>query len=85
MGPNVTTTTTDQATKSTGVINHVLRVFEKEMSRKPICGSHNCLSFLKGFELVLNVLEEKQVFEYQPGRYHAVIQLEKGLLDEIDF
>ena len=35
--------------------------------------------------MALSVLEEKQVFKYQPGRYHAVIQLEKGLLDEIDF
>ena len=85
MGPNVTTTTIDQAAKSIGVINHVSRIFEKEMSRKPISGSHNYPSFLKDFELVLSVLEEKQVFKYQPGRHHAVIQLEKALLDEIDF
>ena len=85
MGLNITNTTIDQAAKSIGTINHICGVFEQEMSSKPISGQHNHPTFQKDFEIVLRLLEDKQVFHQQPGRKHSAIQLEKGLLENIDF
>ena len=85
MGSNITNTTIDQAAKSIRTINHICEVFEQEMSSKSISGRHNYPTFQKDFEIVLRLLEDKQVFHQQPGRKHSAIQLEKGLLEKIDF
>ena len=78
MGSNV-----KLAAESVGIVTAICHVFERQSSSsKASSNKHFCPSFDKDFKLILNTLEEYDVFTNRPGRQHNIFKMLERLLEK---
>jgi len=86
MGSNVTNRSVKLAAESVGTVNEICHVFERQCSNsKETSDKHNCPSFEKDFKLILNTLEEKEVFVMKTGRQHNTFKTLPRLLEKPNY
>ena len=83
IGSNVTDKSVKLAAESVGIVNAICHVFERQSgSSKASSNKHSCPSFDKDFKLILNTLEEYDVFTNRPGRQHHTFKMLERLLEK---
>ena len=84
MGSNVSNSSVKLAAEAVGVVNNICHSFEKQNSScKSNTDSHTCPSFVKDYQLILNVLDEQKVFvPNTTGRQHNTFKNQKRLLEQ---
>ena len=78
LGPNNSTNTIQHAAKTIGVVSKVCQQFEREISASRDSDHHKCKPYTHDFNLILGVLQEREVFLNKPTRMHKSFTLTQG-------
>ncbi|XP_065912891.1 uncharacterized protein [Dysidea avara] len=78
LGPNNKTDTIQRAAKTVGVVSKVCQQFEKETCTVKDSDNHKRKPYTQDFNLILAILEEKDVFSNKPNRAHKSFALTQG-------
>lgn len=84
LGPNNNTDTIQRAAKTVGVVSKVCQQFERETGAVKDSDHHKRKPYQKDFNLILGILEEKDVFSNKPTRVHKNFTLTQGHLQGLD-
>ncbi len=86
LGSNVHKSSVVRASKSLGVVHHIIcELFESETRKKKADSHHHPFPEIKkDFELLLSVLEGEKVFSIIPGRKHSSFKHTKGVIESFD-
>ena len=86
VGSNITDNSVNLAAESIAIVQHVCEQFERETSTSgPSSDKHSYPSFEKDFKLILNVLEDQEVFLDKCSRKHHSFDFQTMLIQQVPY
>ena len=85
-GSNITDNSVSLAAESISIVQHVCEQFERETCTSgPSSDKHSYPSFEKDFKLILNVLEDQEVFTENSSRQHHSFNFKNKLVQQVPY
>jgi len=86
MGSQITENSVKLAAESVDVVDHICKNFERQNSEcKPASDKHSSPSFEEDYKLILNVLEEQEIFVPKTSRQHTTFKFQNSLLQQLHY
>ena len=86
IGSNITDNSVQLAAQSIAVIEHVCQQFQAVTANKtPSSNKHSSPSFESDFKMILNVLQQQEVFVYKESREYTTFKFHKSLFQQMCF
>ena len=81
MGSNIKNSSIALGAQAVNIVDHICRTFEHENELNSISGKHSSPSFEADFNLILQTLQDEDVFSIKQNRKHASFNFKCSLFE----